>query len=218
MARPRWHATRVAHGLNFGTPTMATTRLGSLRRSRYAVTDGLDEAAATALVQRALAGGAEIDKAGVGRARSVLWSDFGDEALVHLDSVRLRFVKRFAVVSVDLETEQTGRAALVVTLALGSTQDGAGLVAATDALPRGNAMLASRWGRVLQETVWSALLDLARQHADERGQVPLAMHVLDGHLRFNATPALALGEAALKTFDATFPGERAARAARRATR
>lgn len=197
---------------------MANSRITSPGRSRYAVKDALDETAATALIQRALASGADLEQSGAGRARSILWSDFGDEVLVHIDSVQLRFVKRFAVVRVDLETEQTGRAPLIVTLALGSTQDGAGLVAATDALPRGNAMLASRWGRVLQETVWSGLLDLARQHASERGKVPLAMHVLDGHLRFNAAPALALGEAALKTFDDTFPGERKARAARGARR
>ena len=187
---------------------MPSTRLLRTTRSRHAVQDALDEAAARALIQRALAGGQDLSKAADGRARSVVWSDLGDEALVHIDSVVLRFVTRFAVVSVDLETEQTGRAPLIVTLALGSTQDGAGLVAATDALPRGNAMLASRWGRVLQETVWSALLDLARQHAGERGKVPLAMHVLDGHLRFNAAPELALGEAALQTFDRTFPGQR----------
>ena len=40
-------------------------------------------------------------------------------------------------------------------------------------------------------------------------QVPgLAVHVLDGRIRFDATTALALGEEAVRTFDRTFPGLR----------
>ena len=89
---------------------MPSTRLLRTARSRHAVQDALDEAAARALIQRALAGGQDLSKAADGRARGVVWSDLGDEALVHLESVVLRFVTRFAVVSVDLETEQTGRA------------------------------------------------------------------------------------------------------------
>jgi hypothetical protein len=182
-------------------------------RLRYTVQDRLDEPGARILIQRALAGGALDERASEGE-RTVLWDDFGDQALVYIDSVIVRFIKRFAIVSVDLETEQTGRASLIVTLAFGSTQDGAGLIAVTDALPRGHPVLAARWGKVLQETVWSALLDVVRAHAEERGKVPLAIHVFDGRVRFDAAPALALGEAALHAFDQAFPGQREARPAK----
>jgi hypothetical protein len=188
---------------------VATRSPGTPRR-RYSVADTLDEDGARALIQRALAGGTQIERSGGERQRTVLWRDFGDETLVHLDSVVVRMIKRFVLVSVDLETEQTGRAALIVTLAFGSTQDGAGLIAATDEAPRGHPLLAARWGRVLQETVWSALLDLARAHAEERGKVPLAIHFLAGHLRFGNVQPLALGEAALRSFDLAYPGRRKA--------
>ena len=182
---------------------MATRKVKD--RVQYSVKDQLNEAAAAALISRAFAGGARLETSARARTRPVLWKDLDDEVLVHLDSIVVRFVERYALVSVDLETEQTGRASLIVTLAFGSPQDGAGLVAATDALPRGNPLLAARWGRVVQETVWAALLDAARTHAEERGKVPLAIDVLAGRVRFGAAPALALGEEAQRTFDKTFP-------------
>lgn len=192
---------------------------GKGSRRRYQVGDTLDEAAARAAVQFALAGQREVARPPDGGARTMLWDDLGDQALVHLDSVVVRFVKRFAFVSVDFETEQTGRAALIVTFAFGSTQDGAGLYATTDQLPRGHALLAARWGELLQQTVWAALIDLSRRHATERGKVPLWMHVLDGHLRFGVEPPLALQASAIASFDHTFPGKRAAfDAARRGRR
>lgn len=188
-------------------------------RRRYQVADTLDELAARAALQFALAGQREVQQPPDGAARTLLWDDLGDQALVHLDSVVVRFVKRFVFVSVDLETEQTGRAPLIVTLALGSTQDGAGLYATTDQLPRGHALLSARWGELLQQAVWATLIDLSRRHADERGKVPLWMHVLDGHLRFGVEAPLALQANALASFDRTFPGQRAAfDAARRGRR
>jgi hypothetical protein len=194
------------------------TKPAAPRRTRYQVADTLGEASAVALVQQALAGNKPLPASLKGAARTLLWDDHGDQALVHVDSVVVRFVKRFAFVSVELETEQTGRAALIVTLAFGSTQDGAGLYAATDQLPRGHPLLAARWGELLQQTVWSAFVDLARQHAGERGKVPFTMHVLDGHLRFAAETAIALKETAIQTFDQAFPGRLAAFAAKRGTK
>lgn len=185
------------------------TATAKTRRTRYSVADRIDEAAVTELLRLALAGGQPLPAEAAG-GRSVLWRDLGDEVLVHLDSVAVRLVPRFAFVSVELESEQTGRAPLIVTLAMGSTQDGAGLFAATDDLPRGHPLLAARWGAVLRQTVWSALLGLATQHADERGKVPLSMHVLEGRLRFGAEKPLALQEHAQRSFDLTFPGRRAA--------
>jgi len=193
----------------------STTKPAAPRRTRYQVADTLGESSAVALIQQALAGNKPLPDSPVGATRMLLWDDLGDQALVHVDSVVVRFVKRFAFVSVDLETEQTGRAALIVALAFGSTQDGAGLYATTDQLPRGHPLLAARWGELLQHTVWSAFIDLARQHASERGKAPFTMHVLDGHLRFTAETAIALKETAIRTFDQVFPVQLAAFAAKR---
>lgn len=183
---------------------MATRTLG--KRSRYTIPDVLDEAALRSIMQAALAGNADPGSPAAAGPRTVLWDDFGDQVLVYLDAVTVRLIKRLIFVSTDFECEQTGRAPLIVTFALGSVQDGAGLVATTDEAPRGHPLLAGRWGAIYRETVWAALLATARQHAGERGKVALGIHVLDGHLRLGAAPALALGAAALKTLAPAVPG------------
>jgi|SRR5439155_3227730 len=170
-------------------------------RTRYVHRDTLSEAQLGGAVQRALAGNADLGRVSPARDRTIMWDDAGDQALVHLDSVVVKLVANSVIVSVDLETEQTGRAPLIVVLALGTQQDLAGLVATTDALARGNALLAARWGRVLQETIWAALMGIARLHADERGKVPLSMHIVKGGLRFNAGEPVVLSDEARASFD-----------------
>lgn len=178
---------------------MATRRLP--QRSGFVHRDTLDEGGLRALMQRALAGNADPGPASAARDRTVVWDDSGDQALVHLDSIVVKFLPNSLVVSVDLETEQTGRAPLIVVLAFGTDRDPAGLVATTDALARGNAMLAARWGRVLQETIWAALIGVARAHADERSKVPLSLHIVKGRMRFGAAEPVVLGDKARATFD-----------------
>jgi hypothetical protein len=177
---------------------MATSRLP---RKGYVHRDTLDEARLRDVVQRALAGNTDLGPASAARDRTVVWDDSGDQALVHLDSVVVKLIANSFVVSVDLETEQTARAPLIVVLAFGTEQDPAGLVATTDALARGNAMLAARWGRVLQETIWAALIGIAQAHAEERGKVPFSLHVIKGHVRFTAAEPVVLGDEARATFD-----------------
>ncbi len=115
----------------------------------------------------------------------VVWVDHGDEVLVHLDSTRVRMLDGSLLVSVDLETDQTGRQPLVLAFALGGHNDPAGLVAVTDELPRGNTMLASRWGAALQAAVWSSVLGLASDHADDVRQAPHGITVSAGELRLH---------------------------------
>ena len=115
---------------------------------------------------------------------NVIWVEAGDEALVHLDSTRAKILDRLLLVSVDLETDQTGRATLVVSLAVGGDGDLAGLVATTDELPRGNGLLAARWGHILQDAVWSALLAIAQDLARAHGGVPIGISAVPGLLKF----------------------------------
>jgi len=148
-----------------------------------------EQSLASALSQR-LAGspanGAATQTTG---AKAVIWVDRGDEVQVHLDSVRTKINDRMLLVSVDLETDQTGRAALVVALALGNASDPAGLIATTDELPRGNGMLVARWGKTLQNAVWGSLLAVASAHASERLAAPVGISAAAGVLRFNAGAA-----------------------------
>jgi hypothetical protein len=116
----------------------------------------------------------------------VIWVDNGDEALVHLNSMEARILDRLLLVSVELETDQTGRTPLVVAFALGGADDPAGLVAVTDELPHGNPILAARWGRALQAAVWASLLGLAGDHATEQNLTPLGISAVKGSLRLHA--------------------------------
>lgn len=116
----------------------------------------------------------------------VIWVDHGDEVLVHFESMRVQMLDGMLLVSIDLETDQTGRTPLVVSIALGNSDQGAGLFAVTDEYPRGNGILAARWGAVLQEAVWSSLLGLAKDHALQTGQAPRAIGIAAGKLTLQA--------------------------------
>jgi hypothetical protein len=120
----------------------------------------------------------------------VVWVDAGDEVLVHLDSVAVRIVGRSVLVSVDLDTDQTGRTPLIVSFALGAGRDAAGLVAVTDELPRGNGLLAARWGAHLQAAVWASILGIAQDFGAQQGGAPRAITVTNRVLTLRAGPPL----------------------------
>jgi hypothetical protein len=127
-------------------------------------------------------------------ARSVIWIDQGDEVLVYLDSVTVRFINDTMLVSIDLESDQTGRTPMVVAFAMGTeSAAGATLLAATDEFPRGNALLAARWGAAVRNAAWSAFLLLAVDHAKERSLVPNGFTLAGGQLQLTAGPALQAG-------------------------
>jgi hypothetical protein len=130
--------------------------------------------------------------AGPAPSRAV-WVDRGDEVVVHLDSVVTRIADGILLVSIDLESAETGRAPLVVALGLGVRDDPAGLVCTTDELPRGNAALAARWGEAVQAAVWSGLLTLVRDHANERDGAPQGMAIDGGALHLREGEPMTLG-------------------------
>jgi len=118
--------------------------------------------------------------------QNVIWVDGGDEVLVHLDSVRVRVLNGSILISIDLETDQTGRTPLVVVFATGTLNDPAGLVAVTDELPRGNAALAGRWGPIVRDAVWSALQAIAADFAATHKLAPRGISATQGVLVFQA--------------------------------
>jgi hypothetical protein len=122
----------------------------------------------------------------------VVWVDGGDEALVHLDSLTTKIVGATLVVSVDLETDQTGRAPVTVRFALGDGSDPAGLIAATDEVAGGHPLLVSRWGEAVTAAAWSALVGLGVDHADQRGGVAGHLTIDSGHLVLRARTPVTL--------------------------
>ncbi len=121
----------------------------------------------------------------------VVWVDGGDEVLVHLASTTTQIVGQTVLVSIELECDQTGRTPLVVAFALPSSEEG-GLVLATDEYPRGNGLLASRWGQAVRAAAWSAMLTLASDHAAERELAPRGLTVNGGHLHLIAGQPLTI--------------------------
>ena len=121
----------------------------------------------------------------------VIWVDAGCEVIVHLDSLTTQIASSCVLVSIDLETDQTGRTPLVVAFSLGQDQNG-GLIAATDEFPRGNGTLAARWGVPLQQAAWNALLSLASDHAAERNASPVGLTIQNGNIQLQAGPSLQL--------------------------
>ena len=113
---------------------------------------------------------------------TIIWVERGDEVVVHLDSVQVRLLAGSLLVSVDLETDQTGRATLVTAFALGGVGDPAGLTAVTDDLPKGLGTLTSRWGKVLQAAIWASLLSFAEDAATQQGGAPIGLVVSQGSL------------------------------------
>ena len=83
----------------------------------------LGEAALVNELQVQLLGGPQADaKAGAPAATApVVWTDAGDEVLVHRDSLRLVFAPGALAVTLDLETVETGRQNLLVAFALAAT-------------------------------------------------------------------------------------------------
>jgi hypothetical protein len=117
----------------------------------------------------------------------VIWVDAGDEVMVHLDSLQTRMLDGTLLVSVDLETDQTGRSPLIAAFALtNDPNDPAGLVATTDEYPRGHGQLAARWGRTLQASLWAAVLAIAQDHAAERSGTAQTIVVQLGSLQLKA--------------------------------
>ena len=108
-------------------------------------------------------------------AGQVIWVDAGNEVVVHLDSLKTHIADGLLLVSVDFECDQTGRTPLIVAFGMNHGADAAGLFMTTDAYPRGNGLLASRWGAIYQNAVWAALTGLISDHASERKLFPLAL-------------------------------------------
>jgi hypothetical protein len=124
--------------------------------------------------------------AGTPPPAKVIWVDHGNEVLVHLDSTAVRILDRTVLVSVDLETDQTGRTPLVCSFAISGSGELGGLIATTDEFPRGLGSIASCWGQQLQSAVWSTLMGVVNDHAAERSLTPRALSASAGVFSLNA--------------------------------
>lgn len=68
----------------------------------------------------------------------------------------------------------------------GGLRDLAGLLAATEPLPRGDGLLVGRWGRILQDAVWGALLAVVNDYATRLKKLPFGFTAGNGVLSLRA--------------------------------
>jgi hypothetical protein len=159
--------------------------------STFAVANAVNEAQlATELASRLPGTSADASQLVNVSPSTIIWVERGDEVVVHLDSVQVRLLTGSLLVSVDLETDQTGRATLVCAFALGATGDPAGLTAVTDDLPKGLGTLTARWGKTLQAAIWASLLGYAQDAAAQQGGAPIGLAVSQGSLTVVAGTSL----------------------------
>jgi hypothetical protein len=125
-------------------------------------------------------------------APAVIWEDRGAQVLLHVGKLQVHTRGTALIVAVDTETEEFGRAPLIVRFVLGSARDAASLVASSDEVVHGDPRVAARWGPQFRSVVWAAIVRMAEAHAGERGLQARAMSILGDHLRLTAEPAPAL--------------------------
>ena len=102
------------------------------------------------LLQAALAAG---DGDGV-----VLLAEGDSELLVDPGRSRVRVGEGMVLVVLAVECDQTGPAEVTVPFAVGSDGATAGMVMATEQVPRGPAIVTGRWGEALVAMAWEALV------------------------------------------------------------
>jgi len=134
----------------------------------------------------------ELTTTAAGAAEAIVWQDRGDEVVVHLSTLQIRLEAPTVFASIELESDQTGRHALIVRFVFGDPQDPAGLFATSDDVVRGNSMLAARWGPIFRDLLWSALTRLSSSHAAERGLAPLGFSVNRAGLALAASQSVPL--------------------------
>ena len=110
----------------------------------------------------------------------VVWTDGDSEVLVHLDKTEVVTFPGLVLIALTLETDETGRGQLVVPFAVGSPDSPAGLVAVTEARPRGPSPLADRWGEAVTAAAWLALLDVAHAMALRSGTDATGARLIPG--------------------------------------
>lgn len=135
------------------------------------------------LLQRAAADAAGLVDPRAAEA-GVLWQSAAGELLVRPAQLRLQLRDGLLGVSLPVFCDQTGNAEVHITLAVGSPQRAAGLLATTEERPRGPAVVVDVWGEALLGLVWQAVLTLIEGLAAESGRdedgaplIPVALTV-----------------------------------------
>jgi hypothetical protein len=89
---------------------------------------------------------------------AVVWASQGSEVVLHLDSLAVQLTPGHLRVSLDCETNETGRVSQEVHLALADPSEEPNFCATAGLAPHGDPRLANRWVPVLQNAVWATVI------------------------------------------------------------
>jgi hypothetical protein len=164
-------------------------KLRSLAKSQLFVMD-LREADAPALLAAQL-GGTNIKQ-------QVVWRDAESELLVYPAQTRVKLAPGFVFVELAVSTDQTGDAQLLFAYKIGASPNETSLTAVSEARPRGDATLATRWADPATRLLWFALLRCGEVLlARRRSKTPLVVggvYTLGKVLSFIATAPVSADE------------------------
>jgi hypothetical protein len=104
------------------------------------------------------------------RAGGVVWTQSDAELLVRLTQIRVRVLDGFVLVGIPVYCEQTQDTEIVVAFAVGAKEAPAGMVIATESVPRGSAAIVDRWGDALSAAAYQAVIALAQSIAGAAGR------------------------------------------------
>lgn len=133
---------------------------------------------------------AAVGMEGKERRKPVIWEQAGSELLVHLERTRVAVTAGVVLIAVTVEADGIQPVEITVPFATGRSERLAGMVFATEPVPRGPAVIIDRWGEAIVAAAWQILLDVvatisARTGVDTRGTplVPGAVVAVPGALR-----------------------------------
>ncbi|MCF6281803.1 MAG: hypothetical protein L3J28_06250 [Candidatus Polarisedimenticolaceae bacterium] len=102
------------------------------------------------------------------KAGPVIWQDGESEVIVHLDKLRLAIKPGLVLFEIQLEADNLGLVPMVVPFRIGNDIKSASLTITTEHLPRGDSLMTHRWGEIVQEHLWFALLEAGEQIKQEQ--------------------------------------------------
>ena len=111
----------------------------------------------------------------------VLWEDGGAHVLVRGEGLEAEVHEQGILVSLPLEADEA-QGTVSVALAFASGDERPDLVAAAEQRPRGEPVLAARWGELLQDAIFAALVALLEDAAQDAGARPVGLRIRDGAL------------------------------------
>jgi hypothetical protein len=125
-------------------------------------------------------------------APAVIWSDRGSQIVLHVGKLQVRAAENTLVVAVDTQSAEFGVASLIVRFVVGGRGDPASLVAATDDSALGHPAVAARWGKLVRDVLWAAVVRLSVSHAAGHGLTPMSLVIAPDRLRLVAGPQVSV--------------------------